>query len=533
MNFKEMETAAKFHLLILSNIKVAADSSVEPVTFSSKTSIYEYIAKNQIAEQVKSKHMQIEMCTLNMNKFLAIDKLRFNLALNKKYKQFGDYVNRLQVDDNYFYSGLASSSSAGTSATRDDALRFYKDPTYLLCKLTNNPESVKNLITIGRLWNYALRWSNEENNVLDDINAICAEYTYINNVPLRVATFIKVWKKAFANAIIRRLPSQEKAKGMSSHSSEARQMLDKILELLTVFQKDIKKTKQIVKDCIKAGKIGISKDIKKIVKRILKDYYKISLKQLLVEAEAKVGEEYELEVKALPAPVEKVESSKSASKGLKFIRNMLYDTITFEAKNILTTETTKYYKHCTEQNIEKEYVITSPEGAEEIKEKAPSLSRVKSQESETTDIFYENASKIIELTVRVLQAELQLASIKTSKKSSVHGHSSSKKDSSSSKKLTVSEILNIKEKALLDSIWFYGNTSKQVIEATKTPKLALNSRVNFFATYMLVDLTKAYELAGMLGVDMDSAILHNVEESISEGNEKEIQKYYPEVLNSQ
>eukprot|EP01022_Parablepharisma_sp_SALTPOND_P028522 TRINITY_DN71094_c0_g1_i1.p1 TRINITY_DN71094_c0_g1~~TRINITY_DN71094_c0_g1_i1.p1 ORF type:complete len:1209 (+),score=152.35 TRINITY_DN71094_c0_g1_i1:723-4349(+) len=490
-SFGLMEKAAKFHLLVLSNVKVP-DPSIEPFTFASKMSIYEFIAKTQIAGETKPSHFQREMCDLSVSQFLNQDKLEFGINLEDNFKQFGEYLKGLQIEGSYFYNGLSHSQGAGAFASYDDALKFYKDPSFLLSKLTKASGMVKFLLTLGRLWNYALKWMNGENNSLEDLAGVYNEYCYIESSPLKTAVFVKVWKKAFAPEVLRKVQAQTKGKGLS-HSAEARHILDKILEIVTAFQRDVKQAKAAVKTFIKTGGTEHDKTETAIAKKIVREGYKITFSQKFADSEHKC----------------------SYCKELKSVHNSLYDPISADIKKVLYAETMKYYKHYTENTIEKEYILANPEGGEEIKEKPHYY---KSE----ADLFYKRAGKLIELTIRILQAEQRMAG----KKLEV-----SKKDKAA-KRPTIYELLCVKEKPLLDAIWMNSNTSKSTLESARFPNItSLNFRVSFFAKYMQVDSSKAFELGKMLSVDMDNVVEYNIKELLLEGKDKEIDNYVALINN--
>ena len=74
--------------------------------------------------------------------------------MNTKFKQFGDCIQQLQIEENYFGRNEAK-KSAGTPGER--ALRLCKDPTFLLFKLTERPEMVKCLLALLRVWTHGTK----------------------------------------------------------------------------------------------------------------------------------------------------------------------------------------------------------------------------------------------------------------------------------------------------------------------------------------------------------------------------------------
>ncbi len=451
-DFGLVEQAGKFALLILSNLKETECGTSGEGFSLGKGSVYEFLAKWQVEgnEKVKNKHFQIEMCDLKSKDFLKCDKLDMGLSLDLKFKQFAEYVKDLQIQDNYFYSGLTRSQGTG-SAAPEEALKFYKDPVYLLFKLTKHPEAVKDAITLHRLWLYAQHWQNNEDSAVEDISVIYAEYTYVENVALRVGAFVRLWKKFLSQRVLTQLNTQAKPKGLQS--PENRAVLERLCGLISAFIRDVKTVKASAKECI-TGEKDATLDEKTRVKRIVKDGYKLELSAPL----------YEKGHKCL------------RFKDTKAIHNMLHDPTLAEAKQLLRAETAKYLKRYADKTIEKEYVMANRMDEE---------SKDKTKGGETpiaalNDVLYKREARLVELTIRILLAELKIDERRDKKAVG------SAKKGKHHKRRTVYEILSLNMKTLTDIVCFYGSCRKETLRSV----LVATSPASLLAR------TKVYSLCG-------------------------------------
>ena len=77
--------------------------------------------------------------------------------MDTKYKQFGECIQELQIEENYF--GAKEKQKVVTSTPGDKALRLCKDPIFLLLKLTEQPAMVRYLLALLRAWLYGTKYS--------------------------------------------------------------------------------------------------------------------------------------------------------------------------------------------------------------------------------------------------------------------------------------------------------------------------------------------------------------------------------------
>jgi len=502
VDFELFELCSKFHLLIVSNIQIQ-DISIKPFSFDLKTSIFEYISRNQILVGEKS-HLQIEMCDLDALNMLKNDTLEFSLNLQDKYKNFGDYFKQLNIDTSRFYDNLSQSKLAGSAGVNEDIFKSYKKPYYLLTKLTNNFEFVKFLITIGRIWNYAIKLNIEGS--IDDLNAINTEFTYIKNQALRLSVFIKVWRKIFANEIISFLQPKSKEK-----IDKSKQILDRISNILKLYKEDLKFVKSQIKLFI--VKNSIKTDQKFTDQEILD---KIMTEQFLLGNLKKV---FNLE------HMKSHNCNKKCETEFAFLHNMLYDPQGNEIIDLLENEILKYYKHCKDSKFEKEFMLPIIENNEEIKNpssESPQSIKIKDVRIEN-DIFYKQDIKLIEILIRILQGELR---IRETKKSKV-----AQKKEKTAKKYSIYEIIGVKDKILVDSIWIKGDIQKQTYDLIKMPNaVTQNARFSYFNKLLRVDPEKCIEIAKYFEYCLDENLSHHIKNLIIEGKDKQFDKFFTYVF---
>ena len=483
-NFGSMEKAAKFYLLILSNIK---DLAISPFTFAQKISFYEFIAKDQLArlDIGKTNKEQLRDADKVVTDFLKRDKLSFSLELDgeKKLKDFYQYLKNLDINDDYFQAGLIQSQVPAMNV-RDQALKLYKDPIFLLCKLTTSSKMIKPIITLERLWEHAQRYMNKGKESWKELDEVRNEYLYLDNVALRVGVFIKIWKKAFASKLLNWILPQAKHKEFAE-SNISKKSLSTIYELLVKFQEDVKEVKKKIQNYIETCKdVPKETEVKdKFTENLLSQLYKLSFK-------------------------EEITSDAKSFEDIKTLNNKLYDPVLLNIKEILWEEVSNYWKYCAYNKIEKEYVITN---GEDLKVSPKKLK---------PDTFYKQATKLIKLAICIFQARQKIN--EHNKQKHKHKHVNSLRAFNQ----PINKILSVDETILRNAILMNKEITKKVLEKIKKPNLdEFNKRIPFLANYMKLDSTKAFELCKNIGTDVDNILEYNIKEDIRLGNDKEVETY--------
>lgn len=475
--FATLEEGAKFYLLILSNMK---DLVVSPFTFAQRISLYEFIARDQLTKQDIGKltGAQVKSSDAAIAEFLKRDKLPFDLKLDEIFKSFEQYLKNLDINDDYFQANLTQSQVSNIDV-RDQALKYYKDPVFILCKLTKTPELVTPLVTLERLWRHVQRWTGKDRDYLEELAEIRSEYLYLDNVALRVGVFVKMWKKAFAPELLRWILPLVKHKGFPE-SNTSKKSLSIIYELLAKFQEDVKELKKGIQNYVKSSK-EIPKEAKakeKFTKSILLALCSLSFK-------------------------EEISSDKTSFADVKALHNKLYDPVLLDVKEILWEETGNYWRHCAYSKIEKEYVFTNAEDS-----KAPS-------KAPKADMFYKQAARLIKLAIGIFQAGQK---INDSPKLKRLKHSKTQP--------IISKILNVDEKTLRNAILMSKEITKKTLEKVKQASLKVfNLRIEFLAKCMKLDPAKAFELCKNIGTDIDNILEYNIKEAVVEGDDKEVEGY--------
>lgn len=438
-DFVLVERKAKFDLLILSNLK-GHENLMPHYSIGSKMSIFEYLAKWQLSAEDKSpnKHILIEKAHLYVKKYLENDKLSMNLNMEDKYLQFQDYINELQFQEDYFYSGLSKSQVGAATDAQEIARKAYKDPIFLLSKLTENPNTVKDFLTCRRLWEHAFQWEKEGTSFLEEFDGIFNEYVYIENFPLRTAVFINVWKQYFAKDLLKIIQSQQtmgtmQLKSTVQSADTLKRYFNKLLDLILTFRADIKETKHCIKQASAKEKMyNMEGTDDPFLLSIINNNFGLCFNR--------------------PFDSKKVVSTNI--KDLTCLYNMLYDEKIQEVYAILKEETQKCWKYSCEKNLEKEYVL-APKDA---------TNTLKAEEKKENDTFYKQSNMIVELVIRILLAQLQMGDQKSGKQSEA------KKKGKHSKKFILSEMLNLKENELVDTISFRGNNMGDILSKIYSPK---------------------------------------------------------------
>ncbi len=76
--------------------------------------------------------------------------------METKYKQFGECIQELQIEDNYF--GVSEIKKIVSTTPGDQALKLCKDPLFLLLKLTERPEMVRCILALLRAWLHGIKY---------------------------------------------------------------------------------------------------------------------------------------------------------------------------------------------------------------------------------------------------------------------------------------------------------------------------------------------------------------------------------------
>ena len=238
-----------------------------------------------------------DILNLKVKDALKQDKLEFNLELHKQYETFEAYLKQL---DNIKESNR--SFSPINFMAQDSSLTTYEDPIFLLSKLTELPETTKELITLGRFWQYVRRWENNDG----DISLIISTYRYIENSLLRVGTFILLWKISLGTWMINNIKVNK--------DGIAEEILEKLLELTLLFKKDVLNVKKTIQEYIIMDQ---TKDRKMLLDKLLRNKFNIIFYKKYSNS-AKITNKYDI------------------------VHNMLYHSSLIDIMEIITSEIGKF-----------------------------------------------------------------------------------------------------------------------------------------------------------------------------------------------
>jgi len=238
--FEEIEIIAKFYLLVLSNVNYTTLPQ-EPFMLEGKISIYEYVGQCLIDNLGKNSY-QADILCFNARESWNSDKLEFSLDLNKKYKTFEEYLQE------------------------KNQKAPYKDFIFLLFKTTELPDTVKDLLTFGRLWSYVNKWATKCDK--DFMTQVTAQYRHIDNKLLRIPIFLHIWKTVLGPKLMQKIINNDKL-------NLTKGALVKLLELLNQFINDVRTIESSIGKYIFDNKIKVIEYKEPLLKMIIKREFKV------------------------------------------------------------------------------------------------------------------------------------------------------------------------------------------------------------------------------------------------------------------